>query len=334
MPWILFLSRSDLEPLLGMKEVLNYVEEAYALYAKSKAGQNQASFSPMVAFHTKIPNSDIDYRAGTMDPIPSLCSVLGFGYGDNPSKYGISGLYAIGILSRLESGVPAAVMEAEYLANMRTGAAAAISSKHLAKKDPRVLGFIGTGNLARHMLNAHIQQYGTLEEVRAWSRNRETRENFASEMSRKYGVSVKPVENPKEAVEGVNIVYCCSRAKEPKVLNEWVSPGTHINAFGADAPGKQEVDPKVLVRAKIVVDSLDQCRIGGEIHKPLAEGVISEKDVYAEIGEIINGWKKGRQSEDEVTVMDSTGLSALDIVTFHRAYERALDKGVGTWLRL
>lgn len=334
MPWILFLSRSDLEPLLTMKEVLAYVEEAYALYAKSKAGQNEASFSPMVAFHTKIPHSDIDYRAGTMDPIPSLCSVLGFGYGDNPSKYGISGLYAIGILTRLETGVPVAIMEAEYLANMRTGAAAEVASKHLAKQNPTVLGFIGTGNLARHMLNAHIQQYGRVEEVRAWSRNAETRETFASEMRDRYGVSVKPVEDPSQAVRGADIVYCCSRAREPRVLDEWVSPGTHINAFGADAPGKQEVDPKVLTRAKIVVDSLDQCRVGGEIHKPLAEGLISEGDIYAEIGEIINGWKAGRQSEDEVTLMDSTGLSALDIMTFHKAYERALHKGVGTWLKL
>jgi len=334
MSWILFLSRSDLEPLLDMKEVLGYVEEGYALYSKSKAGQNEASFSPMVAFHTRIPNSDIDYRAGAMDPIPSLCSVLGFGYGDNPSKYGISGLYAVGILTKLETGVPIAVMEAEYLANMRTGAAAAVASKHLAKKDPRVLGFIGTGNLARHMLNAHLQQYGRVGEIRAWSRNKETRENFASEMGEKFGVSVQPAESANEAVQGADIVYCCSRSKEPRVLDEWVSPGTHINAFGADAPGKQEVDPKVLARAKIVVDSLDQCRIGGEIHKPLAEGIISEKDVYAEIGEIINGWKAGRQREDEVTLMDSTGLSALDIVTFHRAYERAVHKGVGTWLQL
>lgn len=331
---LLFLSRRDLEPLLDMKDVLGYVEEAYGLYARSKAGENPAAFSPMVAFHTRVPNSDIDYRAGTMDPIPTLCSTMGFGYGDNPEKHGISGLFAIGVLTNVETGVPVAVMEAEYLSNMRTGAGAAVASKYLARKDPKVIGIIGSGNLARHTLNAHLKQYGSVEDVRTWSRTDAQRERFASEMKEQHGAPVRPVASPREAVEGADIIYCCSRSREPRVMREWVAPGAHINAFGADAPGKQEVDPRILQEAKVVVDSLDQCKIGGDIHKPLAEGIISESDIHGEIGEVINGWKAARENDDELTVMDSTGLSALDIFTFYHAYEAAKENGVGTWVEL
>jgi alanine dehydrogenase len=103
----------------------------------------------------------------------------------------------------------------------------------------------------------------------------------------------------------------------------------HINAFGSDSPGKQELDPGILRRAKIVVDSLEQCKIRGAISEPIAQGLISERDVYAELGEVVNGWKKGRTDDREVTVMDSTGLAALDVITFNRAYERARSQGIG-----
>jgi alanine dehydrogenase len=330
---LLYLSRRDLEPLLTMREVLHHAEEANGLYVKSKAGQNQASFSLMSAFHTKIPNSDIDYRAGTMDPIPTLCSTLGFGYGDNPVNYGISGLFALGVLSRVDNGLPVAVMEAEYLSNMRTGAAAVVAAKHLARPSPRAVAFIGTGNLARHMFHAHVEEYGSIEDARTWSRTPATRERFAAEMQERFGISVKVKSEPRDAVVGADVTYCSTRSRQPVVVDEWVAPGMHISCSGADAPGKQEVDPAVHARAKVVVDSLDQCKIGGDIHKALQQGLFGEDHVHAELGEIVNGSKPGRESDDEITVMDATGLSAMDIVVFYHAYERAKERGMGTRLK-
>lgn len=329
---LLYLSRRDLEPLLTMREVLSYTEEANGLYVKSKAGLNSASFSAMSAFHTKIPNSDIDYRAGAMDPVPTICSTLGFGYGDNPVKHGISGLFALGVLARLDNGLPVAVMEAEYLSNMRTGAAAVVASKHLARPSPRVVAFIGTGNLARHMFHAHVEQYGGIDEARTWSRTPATRERFAAEMQERFGIPVKVATEPGDAILGADVVYCSSRAREPVVLDEWVAPGMHISCSGADAPGKQEVASAVHARAKVVVDSLEQCKIGGDIHKALQEGLFGEDHVHAELGEIVNGSKPGRAHDDEITVMDATGLSAIDVMVFYYAYERARERGIGTKL--
>ena len=332
MPRILFLSRVQMESLLEMKEVLGHVEEALRLLAQSARGEIKSSFSPMSVFHTITPNADVDYRAGGFATVPTLCATIGYGYGDNPMKHGISGLSAIGILSNQETGEPVAIMDAAYLSNKRTGAAAAVASKYLARGNSRRLGFIGTGNLARQMLEAHLEQYGSVGEVRAWSRNQPMRERFAAEMRERTGVDVRTVEQPRAAVEGADILYCSSRSTEPRVFNDWIAPGTHINAFGADGPGKQELDVAILQRAKIVVDSLVQVRIGGEIHKALADGSLTEASVHAEFWEVVGGEKPGRENDEEVTVMDSTGLAAWDVLAFHAAYERAAERGVGTWL--
>jgi len=330
----LYLSRADIEPLFDMGQILKYTEEAYSLYGKWEAGKNVASFSPMVSFRTKTPHSDVDYRAGSIDPIPSVCTTLGYGYWENPSKHGLPSVFAYAVLTDVATGRPLAIMEGYHVSAGRTGAAGAVASKYLARRNPRVLGFVGSGSVARYMLWAHIVQYGGFDEVRAWSRSKSRSEQFAKEMRTRFGVTVRSVATPREAADGADIVCCCTPAREPILMDEHVGQGLHINAFGADAAGKQELDPKILKRAKIVVDSLEQCKIGGEINKPLREGIISEKDVYGSIGEIVNGWKKGRSSDQEITVMDSTGLSALDVVCFHRIYEAALSKGVGTKLNL
>jgi alanine dehydrogenase len=118
------------------------------------------------------------------------------------------------------------------------------------------------------------------------------------------------------------------------VRDEWIQPGTHINAIGADAAGKQELESTLLKRAKIVVDDIAQAVHSGEVNVPLSEGIIREKDIYAEIGEILTGKKPGRASNDEITIFDSTGLGIQDVATGHAVYEKALQSGVGRRMRL
>ena len=333
---VLYLSEQEVRPLITPGEALEHAETAFRLYAQSLRGQVPASFSPMMAYHTTVPNSDVDYRSGSMVPVPTLCSTLGFGYADNPSRFGLSSMHSFAVLTDVETGVPKCIMAqgSFFISFLRTGAAAAIASKYLAAQDVRSIAMVGAGNLARHTLRCHLAQYGSPEEIRVWSRTKAASQQFAADMGSELGVTLKPVASPDEAVQGASIVYCTTRSQDAVVQNEWVSPGTHLNAFGSDAPGKRELDPAILGRAKVVVDSLEQCKIGGEVSTPIAQGKMSEDDVYAELGEIVNGWKKGRETEDEVTVMDSTGLAALDVVAFNHAYEKALAQGVGTELEL
>ena len=130
-------------------------------------------------------------------------------------------------------------------------------------------------------------------------------------------------------VSGADVVVTLTPARGPIVHDEWISPGTHIAAVGADKGGDQELDPRILQRARIFVDDIRQCRTDGEINVPLAQGLISEDDIAGEIGEVVAGKKPGRTSDSEITVFDSTGIALQDSATVPLEYERALAAGVG-----
>jgi alanine dehydrogenase len=125
------------------------------------------------------------------------------------------------------------------------------------------------------------------------------------------------------------VVVTLTPARGPIVMADWISPGTHIAAVGADKKGDQELEGKLLTRARIFVDDIRQCRTDGEINVPLSEGLITEADIAGEIGEVITGKKKGRTSEEEITIFDSTGIALQDSATVPLEYERAMAAGVG-----
>jgi ornithine cyclodeaminase/alanine dehydrogenase-like protein (mu-crystallin family) len=320
-----------------MKEALVLAERAYALQGKIKKGLIQARFSPLIAYEVIGPLGSpgfYDFRSGYVHEIPIIISTMGFGFPENKLRRGLPGAFAVSLVSDVDTGVPLAMMDADFLASMRTGAAGAIASKYLARKDSRSIAIIGAGHLARNMLDAHIEFGFPIDSVKVWSRSASNREEFAKEAAEKYRILAVPTESPSDAVREADIICCCSPSKNPLVMFDDVKPGAHINAFGADSPGKQEVEPKVLTKSNIVVDSLEQCSLGGEIHKALQSGVITTQDVYAEIGEIVLGEKPGRTGYKEITLMDGTGLAIQDLVIFYDAYKTALEKGVGTWTEL
>jgi alanine dehydrogenase len=125
------------------------------------------------------------------------------------------------------------------------------------------------------------------------------------------------------------VVVTVTPAREPLVKDEWIAPGTHIAAVGADKAGDQELEARILQRARIFVDDIRQCRTDGEINVPLSQGIIREQDIAGEIGEVITGKKQGRRSDDEITLFDSTGIALQDSATVPLEYERAVAAGVG-----
>jgi len=133
----------------------------------------------------------------------------------------------------------------------------------------------------------------------------------------------------KEVVQGADAIVTVTPARAPLVMDDWVADGTHIAALGADKRGDQELDPRILKRARIFVDDIRQCRTDGEINVPLATGLLTERDIAGEIGEVIVGRKPGRRSVAEITVFDSTGIALQDAATVPLEYERARAAGVG-----
>ena len=151
-------------------------------------------------------------------------------------------------------------------------------------------------------------------------------------MSQKLRLDVCAVNNIKETVSGADVVVTVTPSRVPMVKSEWIEAGTHINAIGADAPGKEELDPEILKRAKIVVDDWDQASQSGEINVPLAKGIITKENVWDEMEEIVAGLKLGRAYPDEITVFDSTGLAIHDAVTANLVYKKALAKSIGLYM--
>jgi len=154
-------------------------------------------------------------------------------------------------------------------------------------------------------------------------------------MEKRHSIRVLPAKTVEQAVRGSDVVVTVTPSREPLVHAEWVVPGTHITAVGADSPDKQELDVRVLEKAdKVVADRLDQCIRLGEIHHAVEAGVFRAADVYAELGEIAAGVKPGRTSDDEITVADLTGVGVQDAALAEFVVVAAARQGAGKVLEI
>jgi len=318
---ILWLNGEEMEKLLDIGEVIDAVEQAFREHGLGRVQMP--------------PKQYLYFEEGDLRSMPAYIPSLGMAgvkmvnvHPGNPSR-GLPTVMATYVLISPVTGEPLAVMNATQLTDARTGAAGAIAAKYLARRDSRSLGLVGAGRQARTQLLATAQLFD-LENVLVASRSRSSAERFAAEMSRKLGIDVVACE-VREAC-GADIVATTTPAREPVVRDEWIGEGTHINAIGADAPGKQELDPKILRRAKVVIDAWEQAKHSGEINVPLRNRQLFREDIYAELGEIVAGKKPGRESDEEITVFDSTGLAIQDLAAAALAYRLAQERKVGQYL--
>ena len=248
---------------------------------------------------------------------------------NNRKNYNLPTVFSILIYTEPETGFPLAIVDGSYHTVMRTGAAAAVSTKWMARRNARILAIAGAGHMAEGVL-ATCNEVFPWSDVRVWSRSSETLGAFVEAQQPKYkGFAITPSTNLEETVRGADVVVTVTPARAPIVLADWISPGTHIAAVGADKKGDQELEGKLLKNARIFVDDMRQCRNDGEINVPLSQGLITEEDVTGEIGEVITGKKPGRTSDDEVTIFDSTGIALQDSATVPLEYTRAMAAGVG-----
>jgi alanine dehydrogenase len=219
-------------------------------------------------------------------------------------------------------------MDGTWVTNMRTGAAAGVATKYLARDNSEVLGLVGAGVQALTGFEA-INEVMDIKEVRVSCRTCKTREQFANYITETYEIEAKATETIKEAVIGSDVLLTTTPSREPIVKSKWISPGTHINAMGADAPGKEELDSHVFYKSKLFIDCWNQASHSGEINIPVAEGILRESNVQGTLGSVITGDIPGRTSDEDITIFDSTGLAVQDIVTAWNIYQKALNKGIG-----
>jgi ornithine cyclodeaminase len=220
-----------------------------------------------------------------------------------------------------------------YLTDLRTGASGALATDVLARAGVVQAGILGTGVQARYQLEAllAVRQPGR---VVVWGRSEDKAQAFAREMGSRYNwLPIEVAGGVPQAAEGSEVLITVTAATEPLVREDWVMKGTHITAVGSDAPDKCEVMGQVLAKAdKVVADSLVQCLALGEIHHAVSGGFIAEADVYGELGEVVAGTKPGRQSDDEITLADLTGLGIQDAAVTDYVMEEAEKNNLGRLL--
>jgi len=326
---ILLLSHREIEGLLDYGEVIDAVESVFRAKALGRTEMPPKSY----LFFAEYGGDLRVMPAYLLDEAIAGVKIVNV-HPENPRKYGIASVMAVVVLVDLETGRPLAIMDGTLITAWRTGAAGAVAAKYLARRDSKVMGIIGAGVQGR-MQALFTSRVLDLDRLVVWDIVESRAEAYAEEVSRALGIGVEVARGPEEVAREADVLATCTPSREPIVEAEWIRPGIHINAIGADAPGKEELDPEVLKRAsKIVVDDWVQASHSGEINVPLSKGIISKEDVYAELGEIVAGMKPGRERDDEITVFDSTGLAIQDIATASIVYRKALDRGVGVRMEI
>jgi len=310
----LLLTASDIAKILDMSKVLESVEGAFREY-----GLGKTVMPPKLYLDLKQFNGDFRAMPAYLEGSAGLKWVSVFP--DNPSM-GLPTVMATIILSDPKTGFPLAIMDGTEITNYRTGAAGGVAARYLAKPDSKTLGLIGAGAQAKTQLLA-LLNYFSFDHIYLWSLREEEVEDFKKDFQ------TLPIEvaSMKDAAAS-DIVCTTTPVREFIIKRAWIKPGTHLNAIGADAPGKQELDPRILTDSKVVVDDITQSKHSGEVNVAIKKGIFKEADINATLGEIVTGAKKGR-SADEITVFDSTGLAVQDIATARMLYETATERGIG-----
>jgi len=328
---VLFLTEKDVKRLLSTQEVLEAVELAFA-----EKGLNRVQTPQKLRIFFKKYSSDLRTMPSYLEGLDISAVKVVSVNPENRSKHNLPTVMATLIMIDPKNGAPIAIMGGTWITDISTGATGGVAAKYLARKDSKVAGFVGAGAQSRTQLMALCTLYERFEEIRVWSRTKETRKEFIDDMKPTCPNvnQMVPVDEAENAVRGADIVVTTTLSTAPIVLNDWISPGMHITCIGADAPEKQELDPAILKRAKIVVDDWEQASHSGEINVPLKQGIIKQKDVWGEIGEIVAGLKKGRTSSEEITVFTSTGLAIQDAVTANIAYKKALAQRIGQFIEI
>ncbi|WP_424017396.1 ornithine cyclodeaminase family protein [Halorientalis pallida] len=322
----LLLNPAAVEESAQLPAVVDAVEAAFAAYARGDAQMPAKSY-------IDLPQYDGDFRS--MPAYLEADDWDGAGikwvnsHPSNPEDHGLPTVMGTMIYSDPETAVPLAVIDGTTLTRKRTGAAAAVATDHLAVADATSLGLVGAGVQAHAQLDA-IATVRDIETVVVADKDPDAVAAFRADAGDEFEVREGSIA---DAV-GCDVVSTTTPVRDPIVPREAVGDHTHINAMGADAEGKHELDDEILLDAKLVIDDHAQCTHSGEINVPYAAGTLGDEDIHAELGEVVIGEASGRTDEDGITVFDSTGLAIQDVASAHVVYEYAREHGVGESMEL
>ncbi len=318
----LLLDYEDVEENAEMAEVIVAVEEAFDAYEADRVQMPAKSYIELPEYNGDFRSMPAYMDAGEWDAAGIKWVNV---HTDNPEEYDLPTVMGTMIYSDAENAFPLAIMDGTSLTQKRTGAAAAVATDHLAVEDASSLGIVGAGVQSYTQLEA-ISTVRDIETVIVSDKREKAIERFVGRFGDEFDVR----EGSIAEAASCDVLSTVTPVRSPIVSADDLGEDTHVNAMGADAPGKSELDADILTAAKLVIDDYEQCTHSGEINVPWSEGILSAEDIYGELGEIVADKRPGRTSEDGVTVFDSTGLAIQDVATAHVVYERANENDNGT----
>ncbi len=322
---VLLLSKSQVTPLLSMRECIDAVEGAFREFALGTAKMPQRVSLPMPE------------QAGWFALMPaflahaqSLTTKIVTVYTHNLTKHNLPNVLAVIVLNNVETGQVEAVMDGSQITAMRTGAASGVATKYLARENASRVGLFGAGVQGRRQLQA-IREVRKIDSVKIYDTYKEMAKNLAEDVSAEGDATVSVADTPSEVVQNADIILTATTSSTPLFDGKLLRPGIHINAIGAYTPSMRELDTETVSASKIVVDSVEAALTeAGDIIIPLNEGAISRQNIWADLGEIVTGKKQGRTSEGEKTLFKSLGLGIQDAAVAKLVFRKAQSLGVGT----
>jgi alanine dehydrogenase len=313
----LWLTEKDVRAVLSPLELIEVMERALADFSAGRVAQpvRTAIEAAERSFFAVMPAL---YRAqGVMGA--KLVTV----FPGNAARGKHTHLAAIALFDP-DDGEMLALLDGRYITEARTAAASAVSVKYLARPEARTLAILGSGVQAASHYDA-LRTVRAFDDVRVWSPTAARRQQFASART-----GVRAAASPAEAVAGADVIVVATSSVVPAIESAWVKDGAHVIAIGACRPSQREVDPALVARASLVVDSRAAALVeSGDVVQTIAEGRIAAEHVRAELGEIVEGTREGRRSANEVTLFKSLGLAVEDIAAAAVAYRRAREAGLG-----
>lgn len=316
---LLVVSRNDVERLFTMDDAIQSSEALFRAL-----GSGQATVLPILKQAVPEYGGEFEIKAGIISKPPVMGMKMICDYSSSAAAKNIPAYQSFISLLDASTGTLFAIVDGSRITGLRTAAAGAVAAKYLARKDSKKVGVVGTGNQGRLQVIA-LNTIFKIQEINAYDISQDSLTGYVRDMGPLLGAKVTAKGSPEEVVRGADIVVTVTPSTTPYLKAEWISDGTHINAFGADSRGKQELDESIYDRAKLVVDKREIA---------IAKGVIRPEQIHAELGEVICSLKKGRESEEDITVFDSSGIGVQDIIAAEIVVERARERGIGTRVSL
>jgi alanine dehydrogenase len=311
---VLLLTEDEVRQLLTMDEALEAVEQGLRKLALGEA--------------ENVPRSRVRTDHVMLHVLSAAAKTLGVA-GYKAYATGRKGAaFHVGLFDG-KSGALLALIQADYLGQVRTGAASGVATKYLARPEAATVGIYGSGKQARTQLWA-VAKVRKVARAHVYSPSEENRRRFAEEMSRLCDTEVVPVADPEAAARGLDVVITATTSREPVLRGQWLAPGTHVNAIGSNFLSKAELDVEAVRRCDVVVvDSRDQARLeAGDLVKPLESGTLKWDDVH-ELGQVLIGRHDGRTRPEDITLFKSLGIAVEDVAVAARVCARAKAAGVG-----